>query len=74
MHDIRDLDTRGIPGGFVASKEFIEAAEAQGNSLGFHPHSVFVTHPIQDRTNEEMQKIAEQAFDEVLKMIVRKED
>lgn len=74
MHDIRDLDSRGIPGGFVASKEFIEAAEAQGDSLGFHPRSVFVTHPIQDRTDEEMQKIAEDAFDDILKMIVSKVD
>ena len=30
-----DLESRGIPAGFVASSEFIEAAEAQGNSLAF---------------------------------------
>ena len=65
-----DLEKRGVPGGFVASSEFIEAARAQADSLGFHPYKVFVTHPIQDRTDEEMQKLAEEAFDEVLAMIL----
>jgi hypothetical protein len=65
-----DLEGRGIPGGFVASAEFIEAAAAQAKSLGFDPHKVFVPHPIQDRTDEEMQVLAEQAFEQILAMIV----
>lgn len=64
-----DLEKRGIPGGFVASTEFIEAARAQAESLGYDPHKVFVAHPIQDRTDEEMQQLAEQAFEEILAMI-----
>jgi len=36
-----DLDQRGIPGGFVASEEFAEAARDQAESLGFDPHKVF---------------------------------
>ena len=72
MHDILDLDRRGIPGGFIASEEFREAALAQAESLGFSPHRVFVPHPIQDRSDEEMQKLAEAAFEEVLAMIVVK--
>ena len=70
MHDILDLDRRGIPGGFVASEEFVEAARAQAESLGFDPYKVFVPHPIQDRTDEEMQQIAEEAFEAVLGMIL----
>lgn len=70
MHDILDLDRRGIPGGFVASTEFVEAAEAQAASLGFDPHKVFVPHPIQDRTDEEMERLGEEAFESVLNMIV----
>lgn len=70
MHDILDLDRRGIPGGFVASQEFVEAAAAQAASLGFDPRKVFVSHPIQDRTDEEMQKIAEDAFESVLALVV----
>ena len=64
-----DLEKRGIPGGFVASTEFVEAARAQAESLGFDPFKVFVTHLIQDRTDEEMQQLAEDVFEEILGMI-----
>ena len=67
-----DLDSRGIPGGFVASAEFIEAAKAQAESLGFDPYKVFVGHPIQDRTDAEMQTMAEEAFEDILAMILEK--
>ncbi len=70
MHDILDLESRGVPAGFVASREFIEAAEAQGNSLGIHPASVFVAHPIQDRSDAEMVALAEQSIDEILALIL----
>ena len=65
-----DLDSRGVPGGFIASTEFIEAAKAQAESLGFDPYKVFVGHPIQDRTDAEMQTLAEDAFEDILAMII----
>ena len=65
-----DLESRGIPAGFVASSEFIEAAKAQGNSLGIHPKSVFVPHPIQDRTDDEMKELARNAIEQVLQLVV----
>ena len=65
-----DLDDRGVPGGFVASTEFIEAAQAQAESLGFDPYKVFVGHPIQDRSDVEMQTLAEDAFEDILAMIL----
>ena len=65
-----DLESRGIPSGFVASTEFIQAAEAQGNSLGIHPKSVFVPHPIQDRTDDEMAHLARDAIAKVLPLVV----
>ncbi len=68
-----DLDQRGIPGGFIATVEFIEAAAAQAKSLGFDPTKVFVEHPIQDRTDEEMQTIAEHAFEDVLALVLNEE-
>ena len=74
MHDILDLDRRGIPGAFIATVEFEQAAEAQGDALGYHPHQLFVEHPIQDRTDEEMRSIAEQAFPSVLKALVQSTD
>ena len=65
-----DLESRGIPAGFVASSEFIQAAKAQGNSLGIHPKSVFVPHPIQDRTDDEMKGLARNAIEQVLQLVV----
>ena len=55
---------------FVASTEFVDAAAAQSESLGFIPLSVFVQHPIQDRTDEEMASIADLAFEEILSALV----
>jgi hypothetical protein len=60
------LEGRGLAGVYVASREFIEAGEAQAKTLGFHPAAVFVAHPIQDRTDAEMRALAESALDEVL--------
>lgn len=64
-----DLESRGLPGGFVATEEFVQAARAQAESLGFDPWKVFVAHPVQDRTDAEMQRLAEDAFEQVLAMI-----
>ena len=66
MHDITDLERRGVPGVFVASEVFVEAAANQAKSLGFDPASVFVEHPIQDRTDDEMRAIADQVVDQLL--------
>jgi hypothetical protein len=66
VHDIADLEGRGIPGVFVASTEFIDAAEAQAAALGFPAARVFVPHPIQDRTDDEMRALADAAVDEIV--------
>ncbi len=70
MHDIADLESRGVVGLFVASTEFVAAAEAQATALGVDPAAVFVPHPIQDRTDDEMKAIADEAFEAILKAIV----
>ena len=70
MHDIADLELRGVPSLFVASSEFINAAAAQAEALGFHDIArVFVGHPIQDRTDDEMRELAELSFPEILRKI-----
>ena len=69
MHDITDLEKRGIPGGFIASTEFVEAAAAQNAALGFEPAAVYVPHPIQDRTDDEMIEIADKALDDIVAMV-----
>ena len=67
MHDINDLELRGIPAMFVASDEFVDAAIAQSTSLGFPAVArVFTPHPIQDRTDTELEALADTAIDAVL--------
>ena len=54
-----DLEARGIPTVGVATTEFIEGAAAQAKSLGIDPALVFVPHPVQDRTDDELKKLAD---------------
>jgi len=67
VHDIADLEARGVPAMFVASTEFVDAAAAQAHALGFDAIArVFVAHPIQDRTDEEVRALADAAFEEIV--------
>ena len=59
-----------MPGVFVASAEFVVAAESQAVALGFPAARVFVPHPIQDRTDDEMRAYADAAYEEILRGIV----
>ena len=54
---------------FIASTEFIEAADAQAKSLGADPARVFVPHPIQDRTDDELRALADAAVDDIIASI-----
>ena len=70
MHDISDLELRGVPGVFVASDQFVGAAEHQSKSLGYSAMArVFTPHPIQDRTDDEMLAYADAAFDQIVSQI-----
>jgi hypothetical protein len=67
VHDIVDLESRGVPSMFVASAQFVDAAIAQSRSLGFPTVArVFTPHPIQDRTDDEMAAYADAALDEIV--------
>jgi hypothetical protein len=70
VHDISDLELRGVAGVFVASHEFVGAAEHQSQSLGYSAMArVFTPHPIQDRTDEEMVAYADAAFDQIVSQL-----
>ncbi len=71
MHDTSDLETRGIPSVYVATTEFVDGANAQAKSLGFAHSPIYVEHPIQDRTDEEMVAIGEKAFEMVVAQLVK---
>lgn len=66
MHDIADLESRGVVGVYVASTEFVDAGAAQARALGVDPAAVFVPHPIQDRTDDELRALADAAFEAIL--------
>ncbi len=70
MHDTVDLELRGIPGVFVATVQFTDGAEVQAKALGADPAAVYVEHPIQDRSDEEMLAIADEAFERLLPSLV----
>lgn len=67
------MDERGVPGCFVVTTEFEEATRSQSRSLGFEPGIVWVPHPIQNRTAEELELLAEAAIDPILAMITSQE-
>ena len=70
MHDIVDLESRGVPGVFVASAAFVEAADAQSRSLGFPTVArVFTPHPVQDRTDVELVAYADAAIEQIVAAI-----
>ncbi len=64
-----DMETRGVPGVVVASDEFVGAAESQARALGLDAARVFVPHPIQDRTDEEMRALADAVVDAVVEAV-----
>jgi hypothetical protein len=66
VHDTADLETRGIPSVFVASDVFVDAARSQAAALGLDVARVFVAHPIQDRTDDEMRDLADGIVDDLL--------
>jgi len=70
VHDTTNLEAQGVPGVFVATVEFTDGAEAQARAIGANPAAVYVEHPIQDRSDEEMREIADRALDAVLAGLV----
>ncbi len=66
MHDIADLERRGVVGLFLCSDVFAAAARTQGEALGFPAPFVLLPHPVQDRTDAEMQAAMDEAYPAVV--------
>jgi len=64
-----NFDARGRPGVSVVTQAFTDAVEKQSGALGFDPGVVYVPHPIQNRTREELTKIADDVVEPVLAML-----
>ena len=71
MHDTTWLEINGIPSVFIASDEFVDAAEAQAESLGLpEVRRLFVPHPIQDANDEEMREKADAIVEDVIAALI----
>jgi len=55
----------------VATTEFVEAAAAQSKALGTDPAYVFVPHPVQDRTDDELKQLADDHLESILALLVK---
>jgi hypothetical protein len=64
------MEIRGLPTVFIATVEFTDGAERQQTALGADLAAVFVEHPIQDRTDDEMLEIADRSFEELVGKLV----
>jgi len=67
-----NFDSRGIPGISVVTTGFTDAVETQSKALGFEPAVLFVPHPIQNRTADELNKIADDIIEPALRMLTSK--
>jgi len=67
LHDVVSFEGLGRPAVLVASSVFRDVAAAEAQSLGQPAiRRVFVPHPVQDRTDDEMRAMAVAVADEVL--------
>lgn len=71
MHDTVSFEIQGKPAVFVASSAFVDAAEKQSQALGLpEVRRVFVPHPIQDATDDEMRARADAAIDQIVEALI----
>jgi len=64
-----NFDGRGIPGISVVTTGFTDAVAVQSKALGFEPAILYVPHPIQNRTADELKKIADDVVEPALRML-----
>jgi hypothetical protein len=64
-----NFDGRGIPGISVVTTGFTDAVAVQSKALGFEPAVLYVPHPIQNRTADELKQIADDAIEPALRML-----
>ncbi len=64
-----NFDSRGIAGVSIITTEFRDAVEVQSRALGFEPAVVYTPHPIQNRSADELKKIADDVIERALKLL-----
>jgi hypothetical protein len=72
VHDLADYEGRGVATVMVASSEFMQAARSQAEALGLPELAdcaVYVPHPIQDASDEEMRAKARAAVNAIVQAL-----
>ena len=71
MHDSVWFEINSRPTVFIASSEFVDAAQAQADALGLPDvRRIFVPHPIQDATDDEMRAKADAIVEQIIDALV----
>jgi hypothetical protein len=71
VHDTTWFEVQGKPSVFIASSAFVDAAEKQAAALGLpEVRRIFVPHPIQDATDDEMRAKADAIVEQVIEALV----
>jgi hypothetical protein len=70
LHDTVRLENMGIPAVAVATTEFMTPARAQASALG-RPgfEAIFVPHPIQDQSPEQIAARADATAEEIVRRL-----
>jgi len=72
LHDTVWFEIQGKPAVSVASSEFEDAALTQAEALGMKDaRCVFVAHPIQDATDDEMRQKADSVVEAVIAALTK---
>ena len=70
VHDLAGVESLGVPAVLVTTTEFTDAVAAQASMLGTRPRHVLVAHPIQNRTDEELHALADDAVDAIVAQLL----
>ncbi len=68
-HDLNDLDKKGVTGVSVLTSEFEQAFQSQKAAIGLDAAAVYVPHPLQNKTTQELHAWADKAVEEILQAI-----
>jgi hypothetical protein len=68
-HDLNDLDKKGLAGVSVLTTEFEQAFESQKKAIGIDAAAVYVPHPLQNKTTQELHVWADEAINKILAAI-----
>jgi hypothetical protein len=70
MHDSIWFEINGKPTVVIATDVFVDAAEAQSKALGLpEAPRIFVAHPIQDATDQEIRDKADAIVDNIIEAL-----